>query len=143
MKTHNLLLKSANLALIAFLLLVSPLSASGKKKGSFYCNAAKTTYPITKADIRSTATGFSLAVKSAAWGRNLMIFEIGKNLEIQKYGFPKEITAWQEVSSRKPDFNIKNNGSIDIDFFVNGCGGSSINGMVEFIGNAKSRIFTR
>jgi hypothetical protein len=140
MKTSNL---SLGFAMFALGLLILPFSASGKKVGSFYCNAAKTAYPITKADIRSTVTGFSLAVKSAVWGRNLMIFEIDKNLEIQKYGFPNEITSWQEISSRKPDFNIKNNGNIDIDFFSNGCGGSSISGTVEFIGNAKSKIFTR
>jgi hypothetical protein len=62
-RPNDLNLKSAGLAFVAFLLLVSPLPASGKKTGSFYCNAAKTSYPITKVDIRSTDTGFNIAIK--------------------------------------------------------------------------------
>jgi hypothetical protein len=63
MKTSNL---SLGFAMFALGLLISPFSASGKKVGSFYCNAAKTAYPVTKADIRSTAIGFSFVVNSVA-----------------------------------------------------------------------------
>ncbi len=46
-RRNDVSLKSASLALVVFLLLILPLVASGKKTSCFYCNAAKTPYPMT------------------------------------------------------------------------------------------------
>jgi hypothetical protein len=116
---------------------------NGKSIGQFYCRSNKSTSPISKASIRSTATGFSLAVESEAFGKNPIIFEISKNLEIQKYGFPGDVLPWREMSNRKPDFSIRKDGSFNVYFLANGCGQSSINGKVKFINNARLKLFNR
>jgi hypothetical protein len=126
-----------SIAIIAFVLLALQLPASGKKVGDFYCRSNKTTNPINKANISSTASGFELIVDD-------MVFEIDRKLEIKKYGTQQERTAWQEIDPRnKPYFSIKRDGTFTMNFFLPGCGrDTGMTGKVKFIGNVKAKLFT-
>jgi hypothetical protein len=134
-------------SIAASLLLLTPqFSANGQKSGFFYCHSNKIRTPIAKASIRSVGSGFIIRANfNKTNSSNDMVFEIDNSLEIKKYGSLNDLTPWQEIeSSKKPYFTVKQNGDFILNFFSPGCGRDSfINGKLNFVGDAKSKIFNR